>query len=258
MRLGSAPARRRLTFCQTLLYSGFHPFLQRAGCRNARTSPCRWGLPICSRLTGRPPEPDARVANPNEEALMSDFHNHLRNGNPKRFDRDRGRKPFEGPAFRSPDRQTHRDRDRKGGAPPQRRAAEIDLAPLVRALESVAVEAQRLAEAAEARMRIEPRWLSTLEAIAASLERLAASGALTPSDHALPAAATAVPAITGPSLDGARESTIARIRLLRDDGLSFEKIALQLESEGLPTPSGRGKWRGPAVQRLLGLNGTPA
>jgi hypothetical protein len=33
--------------------------------------------------------------------------------------------------------------------------------------------------------------------------------------------------------------------------MSYAKIAQQLESEGVPTLSGKGAWRGPAVQRLL-------
>lgn len=41
------------------------------------------------------------------------------------------------------------------------------------------------------------------------------------------------------------------IRGMRDQGITYEKIASQLEAQGIPTVSGRGKWRGQAVSKLL-------
>jgi hypothetical protein len=41
------------------------------------------------------------------------------------------------------------------------------------------------------------------------------------------------------------------IREMRAQGFSYDKIARQLDAGNIPTPSGRGKWRGQAVSKLL-------
>jgi hypothetical protein len=46
------------------------------------------------------------------------------------------------------------------------------------------------------------------------------------------------------------EQLLEQILGLRKKGFSFEKIAQQLDSEGVPTISGKGKWRGQTVSRL--------
>ncbi|MBI9082419.1 MAG: hypothetical protein JEZ11_02400 [Desulfobacterales bacterium] len=47
------------------------------------------------------------------------------------------------------------------------------------------------------------------------------------------------------------EVALTLIRGMRDQGITYEKIARQLETQGVPTVSGRGKWRGQAVSKLL-------
>ena len=44
---------------------------------------------------------------------------------------------------------------------------------------------------------------------------------------------------------------IDMIRDMRAQGFSYDKIARQLDVDNIPTPSGRGKWRGQAVSKLL-------
>ena len=44
-----------------------------------------------------------------------------------------------------------------------------------------------------------------------------------------------------------------KLRDMRAQGLSYDKIARQLDMDNIPTPSGRGKWRGQAVSKLLKL-----
>ena len=46
------------------------------------------------------------------------------------------------------------------------------------------------------------------------------------------------------------EQLLEQILDLREKGVSYDKIAQQLESEGVPTISGKGKWRGQTVSRL--------
>jgi hypothetical protein len=41
------------------------------------------------------------------------------------------------------------------------------------------------------------------------------------------------------------------IKDMRAQGFSYDKIARQLDMDNIPTPSGRGKWRGQAVSKLL-------
>jgi len=38
---------------------------------------------------------------------------------------------------------------------------------------------------------------------------------------------------------------------MREQGFSYDKIARQLDMDNIPTPSGRGRWRGQAVSKLL-------
>jgi hypothetical protein len=47
-----------------------------------------------------------------------------------------------------------------------------------------------------------------------------------------------------------REKVIRLIREMRKKGTSFEKIAQTLDSEGVPTLSGKGKWHGPTIRKL--------
>jgi hypothetical protein len=47
-----------------------------------------------------------------------------------------------------------------------------------------------------------------------------------------------------------RDELVSMIQGLRGQGLSYEKIARQLEENQIPTISGRGKWRGQAVSKL--------
>lgn len=52
---------------------------------------------------------------------------------------------------------------------------------------------------------------------------------------------------TGPS----REDVMVKIKAMRDSGLSFKQVAEYLESENIPTFSGRGKWHAPTIANLL-------
>jgi len=60
-----------------------------------------------------------------------------------------------------------------------------------------------------------------------------------------------IPASTLPTVKADRAMVEARIRQLRDQGLSYAKIAAQLQAEGVPTTSGRGVWAKGNVERIL-------
>jgi hypothetical protein len=48
-----------------------------------------------------------------------------------------------------------------------------------------------------------------------------------------------------------RESVLGLIKEMRDKDLSYANIAYELETMGIPTFSGKGKWRGQTVHRLF-------
>jgi hypothetical protein len=47
------------------------------------------------------------------------------------------------------------------------------------------------------------------------------------------------------------QAAVERMRALRNEGLGFDRIARQLNSEGIPTRTGR-PWHGFVVNRILG------
>jgi hypothetical protein len=48
-----------------------------------------------------------------------------------------------------------------------------------------------------------------------------------------------------------RKEVLATILQLRKNGLSYQKIAVELDAKGIPTLSGRGKWHAPTIQKLV-------
>ena len=59
------------------------------------------------------------------------------------------------------------------------------------------------------------------------------------------------PASSVPKLKVDRATVEARIHQLHNQGLSYAKIAMQLQAEGIPTVSGRGVWAKGNVERIL-------
>jgi FtsZ-interacting cell division protein ZipA len=48
-----------------------------------------------------------------------------------------------------------------------------------------------------------------------------------------------------------REEILIKIAAHRKESMSYERIARELESAGIPTLSGKGRWRGQTVHKLL-------
>ena len=59
----------------------------------------------------------------------------------------------------------------------------------------------------------------------------------------------------GPGVKSDKASVIARIRRMHDTGVDSRQIAAALQSEGLPTLSGKGVWQGGTVRKLLRATG---
>ena len=176
---------------------------------------------------------------------MSDFLHNLRTGNMKRYDRPR--KNYDNPQYRQ------HSKDRKGNY--QKKVHSGDQ------LLEMKKHLERIAQTVENNFKAQEKAAAALERIAVALEAVAgiktADTTIRTDDTAqataepLTAAETAKDPET-PAL--AKEVLLATITEMRNDGISFEKIAAELEKREIPTLSGRGKWRGPAVSKLLKEN----
>ena len=180
---------------------------------------------------------------------MSDFLHNLRTGNIKRYDRPR--KNYDNPQYRNQhDRQY--SKDRRGNYHKKMHTGD-QLLEIKKQLDSIG-------QAAERSLKIQEKAASALDRIAIALE--AAAGIeprlqAAPDTHREQQASPPVKEISKPvqAVPAPREpsekSLLATITNMRNDGFSFEKIAAELESRKIQTVSGRGKWRGQAVSKLL-------
>ena len=175
---------------------------------------------------------------------MSDFLHSLRSGKFKRTDN----RSYNDPKYRGSNRRGENDRRR--GAQLQSAAAEQITASFKDAfteiksvLEDIAVNQNRLADAIESIAEILKQHVkSDLEPMAdkqSSLETGSGTDVLADSSKQV---------VNTENLD--HEQLLEQILGLRKKGVSYDKIALQLESEGVPTISGKGKWRGQTVSKL--------
>jgi hypothetical protein len=57
--------------------------------------------------------------------------------------------------------------------------------------------------------------------------------------------------MAGLSYHERKEAMAARVRAMHAEGLSQRKIATQLNAEGVPTPTGQGRWHHTAIAELL-------
>jgi hypothetical protein len=106
-------------------------------------------------------------------------------------------------------------------------------------------------------LEIEERKAKSMEDISRYLKKLAGSGngESDPIEVGNEAPETPTDILVSEDMDGApapvEMTAVDIIRDLRGQGLSYDKIARQLDMDNIPTPSGRGKWRGQAVSKLL-------
>jgi hypothetical protein len=148
------------------------------------------------------------------------------------------------------------------------------LSALKEILESVAETQKRMVNYQQSRIKIEERKAESLEIIARGVYRLAFPQA-SDADDVFSAAPTMTRTETETVSDiGAdvmavetesvkqenanhdrldtdnRKEILDLIQAMRKDGNSWEKIARQIASQGIPTVSGRGSWRGVMVKNL--------
>jgi len=196
---------------------------------------------------------------------MNDFLQSLRSGKDKRFDRTR--RTYDGNTFRPHDRTPGNERRKKGPYKPQN--ADQAYAAISKILPSIQTVLETIAEDRKELIEVEARKAAAMERIATYLSSMlgqqpAAADPSSPSTAETPPSETireadppmireqqeASPAESAET-ETETDPTTDRICHLRESGLSYEGIARQLEAEGIPTPSGRGRWRGQTVSKLF-------
>ncbi len=176
---------------------------------------------------------------------MDDFLYKLRNATKKTgYDRNR----------RSQDNYSQRgDRNKSRGKKPQTVSVGFDhLAAIRKTLESIAENQKQLMDAEHLRREIEERKALALETIANVIGQLGERQGPPPANGKEQQAPPAVGGETEAAVAGRadRDKILKIIHGLREKGQTYEHIARHLETQKIPTLSGRGKWRGQTIYRL--------
>ncbi len=185
---------------------------------------------------------------------MSDFLHNLRSGKFKRTDRN----------SRSHNDPQHRGSQWRGDADgrksPYHPSSDVVL-EIKKALKDIAASHRRFADAYESKVKADERRATAMESIAEILKRRFArdlesieedreEGRVDSESESEPDSPAIHAEQTEKTNDFDREKLLTNILELRKEGMSFEKIAQQLESREVPTLSGKGTWRGPAISKL--------
>ncbi len=185
---------------------------------------------------------------------MDDFLHNLRSGNLKQADRNR--RQYGDQQYKGPQRRTgaeRRKRDQENGLQTEALNAIKDL------LKNILENQRRMSEFLDERNKAEERKALALEAIAERLNKM-------PIQPIPESVAPSTPKIKGEGKTLVRKTVPLALQTknpknilddagliicrLRDEGVSYAKIADTLEAKGIPTVSGKGRWRGQSVQRL--------
>lgn len=185
---------------------------------------------------------------------MNDFLQSLRNGTLKR--QDRNRKNYDKPQYRNGERGGHRDK-RNGNMNKSFNSPELgEIKKLLQSMNGNA-ELARIAQerAAEALERI----ALSLQAMTRGEIRVPVTAATdTPQTDQIAAADPQPSAETALEAENPRARTVSIIQDMRNSGSSFEAIARNLNDQGMPTFSGKGKWRTQNVSRAYNAAGSEA
>lgn len=180
---------------------------------------------------------------------MDDFLYNVRTGNMRNMDKSNRR--YDNNRYKSQNRQQGKDR-RKGGYVNYRSLSTDQFAAIKEALGTLAEN--------------QGRQTAALEKIAESLATLVSTGMTTTGSLPKPEISPPSPPVDVDATEHATKSTteneptsppqtraemVGLIHQLREEGLSYEKIADIFESKQIATLSGRGKWRGQTIYRLF-------
>lgn len=191
---------------------------------------------------------------------MDDFLHNLRSGKLKQH--DRSTRSYNDPQYKGGQRRSAVDRRKK----------ELEIFERLNAvkevLENISVTQKRMAEAYEARTKAEERKAQAMEVLAKNIYRLLnpdADNIDTLFALELPAEITSAVECENPAAAPkpvAKAKTSKKLSAddrqvlgnligqLRNEGYNWEKIAREIASQGYPTVSGKGTWRGVMVKNL--------
>ncbi len=183
---------------------------------------------------------------------MDDFLYNVRTGNQSRADGNR--KQYNSYSNSGYDRQ--RGKDGKGGY--TQRGANQDQWPAIKkTLEEISANQKRIAEASERRAKAAERQAKALEDISICLGHVPSPEVAAAEDTDVDTSPVSSPEEDGPqdtpvetSAETEDEEIMKMILDMRKEHLSYVRIATRLSAMGVPTPSGRGQWRGYTVSRL--------
>jgi hypothetical protein len=192
---------------------------------------------------------------------MDDFLHNLRSGKLKQP--DRGRRDYTD--YKGPQRRAGNERRKPDY---YAKVTSENFALVKDSLDGLADNQKRIADAMAARKKTDARIADALEAIATmmgrhlgyenDLPRYSQPVEVEPSgdarDRFVPD--EVVDSVAGFGADNQKISNEDRPKLLnmiaamRADGDSWEKIARHMDEQNIPTVSGKGKWRGPAIKKF--------
>jgi hypothetical protein len=150
--------------------------------------------------------------------------------------------------------------DRRNRKPQKQQNDRRSYPPYNRNLHEIRVLLERFVEGQaqqqaidDKRLELEKRRTRAMEQIADNLHRIAGSAVEAVAEPAVSAVKPEAPRRKKKGASkGASPTTPGELMTrLRAEGKSYEKIANALETEGFPTVSGRGRWRGQTVKREL-------
>lgn len=190
---------------------------------------------------------------------MDDFLHNLRSGKLKQP--DRGRRDYTD--YKGPQRRAGNERRKPDY---YAKVTSENFALVKDSLDLLAENQKRIADAMAARKKTEARIADALETIAAMMGRhwgfendlLRHDEPIEPvsDDEAEEGFATDMDEVAGFGPANQKLSDEDKPRLLdlvearRAEGDSWEKIARYLDGQDIPTVSGKGKWRGPAIKKF--------
>jgi seryl-tRNA synthetase len=194
---------------------------------------------------------------------MDDFLHNLRSGNLKQPDRNR--RQYGDSQYKGPQRRTgaeRRKRDEENGLQSEALVAIKEL------LKSILENQKRMSDVLEERNKAEERKALALEHIAARLNFMPASTVMAETageelqedeseeeepERLQPKKSNPISIPIAIQTKNPLRIDDAGIEIcrLRNEGFSYAKIADTLEAKGIPTVSGKGRWRGQSVQRLF-------
>lgn len=178
---------------------------------------------------------------------MDDFLHNLRSGKLKQP--DRGRRDYSD--YKGPQRRAGNERRKPDY---YAKVTSENFALVKDSLDLLIENQKRMADAVVASGKTDARIADALESIAEMMKgRLGQTDALTPSSELAEDRQGMAAGNQKPGVD-AKSGILDIIASMRGEGKSWEKIARHMDDQGIPTVSGKGKWRGPAIKKFWDAN----